>query len=81
MRDRVQQVASQVYDLMTMKGIVRIDFIVKHDGTPFVLEVNTTPGQTVTSFIPQQIRAAGMKEADVFAEVMDDIMAHSQQNQ
>lgn len=80
-RDRVQKVASQVYDLMTMKGIVRIDFIVKHDGTPFVLEVNTTPGQTVTSFIPQQIRAAEMKEADVFAEVMDDIMAHSQQNQ
>ena len=59
---------------MNMKGIVRIDFIVKKDGTPFVLEVNTTPGQTATSFIPQQIRAAGMKESDVFSEVIDDIL-------
>lgn len=71
---RVQNVASEVYDLMSMKGIVRVDFIVKKDGTPFVLEVNTTPGQTATSFIPQQIRAAGMKESDVFSEVIDDIL-------
>ena len=73
---RVKSVASEVYDLMNMKGIVRVDFIVKKDGTPFVLEVNTTPGQTATSFIPQQIRAAGMKEADVFSEVIDDILAN-----
>ncbi len=72
---KVKETASEVYDLMTMKGIVRIDFIVKKDGTPFVLEVNTTPGQTATSFIPQQIRAAGMKEKDVFSEVMDSILS------
>ena len=71
---RVQAEAERVYDLMDMKGIVRVDFIIKKDGTPFVLEVNTTPGQTATSFIPQQIRAAGMKEKDVFAEVIDDIL-------
>ncbi len=71
---RVKAIASDVYDIMNMKGIVRIDFIVKKDGTPFVLEVNTTPGQTATSFIPQQIRAAGMKESDVFSEVIDDIL-------
>ncbi len=70
----VKDVASEVYDLMNMKGIARIDFIVKKDGTPFVLEINTTPGQTATSFIPQQIRAAGMKESDVFSEVIDDIL-------
>lgn len=71
---QIQKVASDVYDIMAMKGIVRIDFIVTKDGVPRVLEVNTTPGQTATSFIPQQIRAAGMKEADAFSEVMDDIM-------
>lgn len=71
---KVKATAEQVYDLMTMKGIVRIDFIVKRDGTPFVLEVNTTPGQTATSFIPQQIRAAGMKEKDVFSDVIDSIL-------
>lgn len=67
----VKRIASEVYDLMSMRGIVRIDFIVKKDGTPFVLEVNTTPGQTVTSFIPQQIRAAGMEAKDVFSEVIE----------
>ena len=72
--EKVKATASEVYDLMTMKGIVRIDFIVKKDGTPFVLEVNTTPGQTATSFIPQQIRAAGMKEKDVFSDVMESIL-------
>lgn len=71
---KVKATAEEVYDLMTMKGIVRIDFIVKRDGTPFVLEVNTTPGQTATSFIPQQIRAAGMKEKDVFSEVIESIL-------
>lgn len=72
--EKVKATASEVYDLMTMKGIVRIDFIVKKDGTPFVLEVNTTPGQTATSFIPQQIRAAGMKEKDVFSDVIESIL-------
>lgn len=74
--ERVRRAATEIYDLMNMRGIVRIDFIVRRDGTPFVLEVNTTPGQTSTSFIPQQIRAAGMAEADVFSEVMEDIMSH-----
>ena len=70
----VKKVAAEVYELMNMKGLARIDFIVKKDGTPYVLEINTTPGQTATSFIPQQIRAAGMREADVFTEVIDDIL-------
>ena len=71
---KVKEIAANVYDLMSMKGIVRIDFIVKRDGTPFVLEINTTPGQTATSFIPQQIRAAGMKEKDVFSEVIESVL-------
>lgn len=72
-RDKVQKIASEVYDIMHMKGIVRIDFIICN-GTPFLLEVNTTPGMTMTSFIPQQIRANGMQLKDVFTEVIDDIL-------
>ncbi len=75
-KNKVYKTAQEVYSLMNMRGIVRIDFIIRPDGTPYVLEVNTTPGQTETSFIPQQIRAAGMQTADVFAEVIDDILAH-----
>lgn len=72
-RDKVQNVASEVYDIMGMKGIVRIDFIICN-GQPYLLEVNTTPGMTMTSFIPQQIRANGMEMHDVFTEVIEDIL-------
>lgn len=72
-RDKVQQIASEVYDLMNMKGIARIDFIIMK-GQPYLLEVNTTPGMTATSFIPQQIKASGAKLSDVFTEVIEDIL-------
>lgn len=76
-RDKVQAIASEVYDIMNMKGIVRIDFIIC-GGEPYLLEVNTTPGMTPTSFIPQQIRANGMELKDVFTEVIDDILKRSE---
>lgn len=72
-RDKVQSIASKVYDILNMKGIVRIDFIICKDRV-CLLEVNTTPGMTVTSFIPQQIKANGMEPSDVFSEVIDDIL-------
>ena len=56
--DCCQQLASKIYDLCDCRGIVRIDFIRKEDKFYF-LEVNTTPGMTGTSFIPQQIKAYG----------------------
>ncbi len=72
-RDRVQAIASQLYDLMGMKGIVRIDFIICSDGI-YPIDINTTPGMTATSFIPQQIKAAGMNTYDVFTEIIEDII-------
>lgn len=72
-RDRVQATASRIYDLMHMRGIVRIDFIISPEGEPFMLEVNTTPGMTVTSFIPQQIRAAGLRTEDVFNDIFNSL--------
>lgn len=72
-RDKVQAIASKVYDIMGMSGIVRIDFIISNDSIN-LLEVNTTPGMTLTSFIPQQIHANRMEYKDVFSEVIDDIL-------
>lgn len=72
-RDKVQSIASEVYDMLNMRGIARIDFIICKERV-CLLEVNTTPGMTVTSFIPQQIKANGMEPKDVFSEVIDDIL-------
>ncbi len=54
----IQRLSSEIYDLCNCKGIVRVDFILK-EGKFYFLEVNTTPGMTATSFIPQQIAAMG----------------------
>lgn len=73
-KDKIQSIASAIYDILHLKGIVRIDFIIGADKI-FLLEVNTTPGMTVTSFIPQQIRAANLPIQEVFDEVIQDAIA------
>lgn len=67
----VQSQTAKYYDILGCKGIVRIDYIISPDGVPFVLEANTTPGMTPTSFIPQQVRAAGLDIKDVMADIIE----------
>ncbi|MEE1182887.1 MAG: D-alanine--D-alanine ligase [Paludibacteraceae bacterium] len=67
----VQRQTAKYYDILGCKGIVRIDYIISPDGVPFVLEANTTPGMTPTSFIPQQVRAAGLDIKDVMADIIE----------
>lgn len=76
-RDRIQSISSLIYDILNCKGIVRIDFIIS-DNKIFMLEVNTTPGMTVTSFIPQQIAAAGLNISEVFTEIIEDQIERNQ---
>ncbi|WP_289054529.1 D-alanine--D-alanine ligase [Carboxylicivirga marina] len=73
-RDRIQSISSLIYDILGCKGIVRIDYIIS-DNKIFLLEVNTTPGMTVTSFIPQQIEAAGLDIKEVFSEIIENEMS------
>ncbi len=68
---RVQALTSAIYDIIGAKGIIRIDYIITKGDIINLLEVNTTPGMTTTSFIPQQVQAAGLDIKDV----MDDIIS------
>lgn len=68
----VQRQTAKYYDVLGCKGIVRIDYIISPDGVPHVLEANTTPGMTPTSFIPQQVRAAGLDIKDVMADIIEN---------
>ena len=80
---RVHLITSAIYDILGCRGIVRTDYIITRqtgaDGTETekinMLEVNTTPGMTATSFIPQQVRAAGMEMKDVLTEIIEDAFA------
>jgi D-alanine-D-alanine ligase len=66
---KVQTLSSEIYDLCNCNGIVRIDYILNGD-TFYFLEVNTVPGMTETSFIPQQIKAMGLKLTDLLTEII-----------
>lgn len=70
--ERVQKLTSAIYDILGCKGIVRIDYIISEGEVVNLLEVNTTPGMTATSFIPQQIKAAGLDIQDVMTEIIEN---------
>lgn len=74
-RDRIQQITSMIYDIIGCKGIIRVDYIITEKEIS-LLEVNTTPGMTITSFIPQQVSAAGMIMANVMQEIIEDAFSH-----
>ena len=69
--EKCQNISSEIYDLCQCAGIVRIDYILK-DEVFYFLEVNTTPGMTATSFIPQQIAAMGLTLGQVITHIIED---------
>ena len=70
--DRVQKITSAIYDILGAKGIIRVDYIVTEGEKINLLEVNTTPGMTATSFIPQQVRAARLDIRDVMTDIIEN---------
>lgn len=78
--ERVSLITSMIYDILGCNGIIRVDYIITHTTDENgkererinMLEVNTTPGMTATSFIPQQVRAAGMDMKDVLTDIIEN---------
>ena len=73
---KVRAAARQVYQVFNCRGVVRIDFIynsVKEE--PFMLEINTVPGQSEASIVPQQVRAMGWTLQDFYSALIDDALA------
>ena len=74
--EEVAKTTSRIYNILHANGIIRIDYIITKDkdGKDVVnmLEINTTPGMTVTSFIPQQVRAAGLDIKDVLSDIVEN---------
>ena len=70
--ERVQKLTSLIYDILGCHGIIRVDYIITAGDKINMLEINTTPGMTATSFIPQQVRAAGLDIKDVLTDIIED---------
>ena len=64
---KIQNIAVKCHEILLCEGVSRTDFILSNEGDLFVLETNTIPGMTETSFVPQVARAVGMS----FGELLD----------
>ncbi len=77
---RVNEITSRIYDILHCNGIIRIDYIISRgkgsNGEDVdkinMIEINTTPGMTATSFIPQQVKAAGLKMSDILTDIIEN---------
>lgn len=67
----VKETTLKIYRLLGCKGITRTDYILIN-GEPHLLEINTTPGMTATSFIPQQVKAAKLNITDVMTDIIEN---------
>lgn len=71
-KSRVEQIVSDIYLKLNCKGMVRIDYFLHKESSNFYfIEINTVPGQTAQSFIPQQVRAAGLNISEFYGELIE----------
>ena len=71
--EKIRTAAKRVYEILNCRGIVRIDFIYNEENQqPYMLEVNTVPGQSEASIIPQQVKAMGWGLKDFYTAVIEE---------
>jgi D-alanine-D-alanine ligase len=68
---KIQSRAKYIYELMQLRSIARIDFMVV-EGEPYVIEVNTTPGFSPASIVPQMLACDGMSIKDFWKSILDN---------
>jgi D-alanine-D-alanine ligase len=73
---KVRAAAKKIYEVFNCRGIIRIDFIYNEEkGEPFMLEINTVPGQSEASIVPQQLRVLGWSLKDFYSALIEEALA------
>lgn len=71
--DQVREAAARIYAIFNCRGVIRIDFIYNEAAqAPYMLEVNTVPGQSEASIVPQQVRAQGMTLKEFYTILVEE---------
>ena len=71
--DKIRDAAKKIYSVFNCRGVVRIDFILdKESGNPFLLEINTIPGQSEASIVPQQVKAMGWSLKEFYTKLVEE---------
>ena len=71
LREQIQETSKKIYAHLGCEGLVRVDYISAEDGLYF-LEVNTIPGMTAASLVPQMVRAAGLSMTDFLSSIIEN---------
>ena len=73
--EKIREAAVKIYRIFNCRGIVRIDFIYnKEEGKPYMLEINTVPGQSEASLVPQQVHAMGWSLEDFYTALIEECL-------
>ena len=76
MANKIREAAKKIYSIFNCRGVIRIDFIYNEaDGEPYMLEINTVPGQSEASVVPQQVRAAGLTLKEFYTAIIQQALA------
>ena len=70
----VQDLSSKIYDSLDCRGIVRVDYLIRKDSI-YLIEINTVPGMSEASIVPQQAEVYGMTTTQLFSMVIKDALA------
>jgi len=69
--DKIRLLAIQAYKSLNCRGMVRVDFIVVEENRPAILEINSVPGFTKMSLLPQQLAHEGINVRDLLSRIID----------
>lgn len=71
--DKIRDAAKKIYTVFNCRGVVRIDFIYNEEsGQPYMLEINTIPGQSEASIVPQQVKAMGWSLKEFYTKLVEE---------
>ena len=74
-KSNLEETARKAYSIFNCRGVVRIDFIYNEkENKPYMLEINTIPGQSEASVVPQQVRAKGWNLTEFYSKLVDDAL-------
>ncbi len=71
--DKIREAATKIYSVFNCRGVVRIDFIYNEENErPYMLEINTIPGQSEASIVPQQVKAMGWSLKEFYTKLVEE---------
>ncbi|MDQ6843922.1 MAG: D-alanine--D-alanine ligase [Bacteroidota bacterium] len=73
--NKIREAAIKAYSVFNCKGIIRVDFIYnEEEGKPYMLEINTVPGQSEASLVPQQVKAMGWSMMEFYTALLEECL-------